>query len=182
MKEDIEKILAENREVYQRKLPINHRADFESKLDKTLHVSTRNNSIVWIYAAAITLLVSLGYFSLKPNKIIETEGSDIVNTDDNVRTPHLKKIEQYYLTAINFELANLNIEDTNNEIIESYFHKIETLTKEYKVLGERLDSGEINEKIIDALIKNLQQRLQLLIELKNILNTSKPQKDEKNVL
>ena len=51
--------------------------------------------------------------------------------------------------------------------------KIAQLTKEYKSLTKELNTNGVNDATIDALISNLQLRLQLLKRLKKQLNELK---------
>ena len=54
-------------------------------------------------------------------------------------------------------------------MLDGYFEKISELTKEYKSLTKELNTKGVNDATIDALISNLQLRLQLLKRLKKQL-------------
>ncbi|MCB0476006.1 MAG: hypothetical protein KDC69_10035, partial [Flavobacteriaceae bacterium] len=83
---------------------------------------------------------------------------------------------------INYEMASLEVTPETKKVLDAYLEKVALLTADYKNLTAELSEKGIDEKIINALITNLQLRLQLLIELKdtlNELNTTNTFKDEK---
>ncbi len=63
--------------------------------------------------------------------------------------------------------------EENKEIVDGYLLKIAELTKEYKSLTKELNTNGVNDATIDALISNLQLRLQLLKRLKKQLKQLK---------
>ena len=58
-------------------------------------------------------------------------------------------------------------------MVDGYLLKIAELTKEYKSLTKELNTKGVNDATIDALIRNLQLRLQLLQRLKKQLKQLK---------
>ena len=68
----------------------------------------------------------------------------------------------------------------NKELIDSYLQKIRELTEEYKSLTLELNTNGVNDQTIDALISNLQLRLQLMKRLKKQLNTLKEVNSKRN--
>jgi hypothetical protein len=177
MKVDIQEKL--NKEKMLRELSNDHRSIFEKKLQKELHSTSGSIRKYLLVAASIIMLFSMGYL-LTLSK--ENSTAPIPATSAKVSleefSPELKKIENYYLTAINFELANLKLTDANKLILQEYFRKMNSLTNEYKLQSEQLEFDKIDEELINNLIDNLQMRLQLMIELKKELKKLKSKENE----
>lgn len=170
-----------------RELPANHRGLFEDKLDRALHQEPAKRPWAGLrVAASIVLLFALGYWGFQK---MSGPGLPQVNTAEPAAqqavsleqySPELKKIENYYLTAISIELASLEIDDENRAIFDAYFRKLEKLSKQYEGLNAQLTLDRIDEQLINALIDNLQQRLNLMIELKNEIKKQKATGHEQN--
>jgi len=93
-------------------------------------------------------------------------------------SPDLKKVENYYLTNINLQLSDLEIDSNNKEVMDSYMSRLAELDAEYHRLNKELNEMGPNDQTIGALVKNLQLRLQLLQKLKSKLNQLKSSKNE----
>ena len=92
-------------------------------------------------------------------------------------SPEYETVENHYLTSIKFELAKINVDDTNRELVESFMRRLEKLDQEYQVLNKEFIKVGMNSDIVEALIENLKLRLTLLgrlnqklKELENIEN------------
>jgi hypothetical protein len=161
-------------------LPEDHKAKFEVRLQK-LHAPRVRNYIFLKIAATILIIVSIGYLALNHQSTDgknSSEESSIV--DLGTVSPEMKQIENYYLTAINYEMASLEVNPEAKEVLDQYLEKISELTKAYRQLNMDLSQNGINEKSINALINNLQLRLQLLLELKDTMNEIKTSKITNN--
>jgi len=177
MPKDIRDIL-KNDSSKSSNLSSDHRESFENKLAK-LQRPKKSYYFFLKIAASLVLLVSLGYyFSLHG---FNQESMDKVQSVslDNI-SPELKQIENYYLTAINYEMASIEPSPENKDVLDTYLKKIAELTAEYKLLNLALIEKEINEKTVNDLITNLQLRLQLLLELKDTLTEMKKPKNIEN--
>jgi hypothetical protein len=178
---ELQKKMQESNFEEQVMLSKNHRNKFKTKLGKRLHKKLFYNSIYFKVAATVVILLGLTYFIKggfkNTNQVVE-------NTTQSIKdlSPELGKIESYYTTAINYELANLPISDENNTLIKNYLSKIEILSTQYKILNDKLLKGNLSESVINNLITNLQMRLQLLLELKTQLNKTKSIENENNTL
>jgi hypothetical protein len=184
MPKDIRKIL-ENYPEESVNLSADHSNKFESKLMKELHQEKpKRKTVYWLsIAASLALLVTLSI------QFVDFGGEDPVIIDDKpvenkislgTISPELNTIEAYYVNSINLELSQLEITDENKELIDSYLQKIGELTEEYKSLTQELNTKGVNDQTIDALINNLQLRLQLMKRLKKQLNTLKEVNSNKN--
>lgn len=179
MPKDIRKML-ENYPEEAVNLSENHAQKFESMLMKELHKEEKpkRRVIYWLsVAASLALLITVGTQFIPSDEDIDPiKGGGEVKTKEvslGKISPELNTIETYYINSINLELSQLEITDENKELIDSYLGKIGELTKEYKSLTLELKNKGVNDQTIDALINNLQLRLQLLKRLKKQLNTFK---------
>jgi len=180
MPKDIRKIL-ENYPEESVNLSADHSNKFESMLMKELHQEKpKRKTVYWLsIAASIALLVTIGIQFYPdgggPSKKEETKQISL-----GTISPELNTIETYYVNSINLELSRLEITDENKELIDNYLRKIGELTQEYKSLTEELNTKGVNDQTIDALINNLQLRLQLMKRLKKQLNTLKEVNSNQN--
>jgi len=178
---ELQKKMKESNFEEQVMLSKDHRNLFKAKLENRLHKKLFYNSIYFKVAASIVILLGLTYFFVggfsNTNQVVESPSLTI-----NELSPELGKIESYYTTAINYELANLPISEDNNTLIKNYLSKVGILSKQYKKLNEKLLKGDLSETVINNLITNLQMRLQLLLELKTELDKTKSLENENNIL
>ncbi|NVK51596.1 MAG: hypothetical protein HWD85_01585 [Flavobacteriaceae bacterium] len=174
MSKDIREIMKNYKE-QEISLSANHRKNFQDRLLKEVHAQPQKRNYKWLQvAASIVLIVSLavGYFTIDSGN-----GKPINTSTKNISlgslSPELKSIESYYVNSINYEISKLNVTENNKEILDGYLAKISELTSEYKSLTQELNTKGVNDEIINALINNLQLRLQLLQRLKKQLNELK---------
>lgn len=174
------------------KLKRGHQKRFEAKLDKALP-SAKKGSFYPYRKIAVVLLVALGigffFWNSSGDPGGEIEMVDTFNEQDSKETedstfqlrdisPEFKKIENYYLAGINLELANLGINNDNKALIDAFMLELEELDKEYQRLNSELNETGPNEQTIEAMVSNLQLRLDLLRRLKTKLNQIKKSKTD----
>jgi len=173
------------------KLPKGHEKRFMERLatvevEETITEET-GFSFYKIAAAILVLLglASLLYFGMQQNASIINNPVVDEQTDtkkDELRlgtiSPQLKKIEEYYVANINYELSQVDIAPGGKQLFKSFMNKFTELNKEYEVLNAELNDVGPNEETINALIDNLQFRLKLLYQLKEKLNELKQTKNE----
>ncbi len=185
MKVDLrDKIKKENE---MKELTKDHRIDFEQLLQKELHQKSKNNYSFLKIAASVLILISLSFAGYKfinsdvSPTVVTTKDkpADKINSMADI-SPNLKKIEDYYLTKINYQLAKITITEENRDLLEVYLSQLSDLQKEYNTLNSYLNISDIDEFIIDELIENLQLRLQLMRQLKKKLETIENIKSERN--
>ena len=189
MAQDIKNLLKD----YQPKSPKlskGHEARFEALLDKELPKEKQSKvSFFWLkIAASVVIFFGLGYagFQYFYEKPIDTTGEDIVNVSEEKNntpetpvltigdlSPDLKKVEDFYVTGINMQLASLEKTPENKELVDGYLLRLEELDKAYLSLNKELNEVGPTEATISALIDNLQLRLELLFKLKNKLKELK---------
>jgi len=167
-------------------LPKGHETRFLAKLNKELP----QKSGVFIFlrntAAALVILIGITFFFLTNTSNVSENLTDLPSSEVNQKTfytlsdlsPEFQKVESFYLTGINLELARLQINNENSEFIDGYMARLKVLDDEYNLLNKELNEVGPNEQTINALIENLQLRLDLIIHLKNKLNQFNQSKNE----
>jgi len=179
MPKDIRDILKEAQS-NSRELKKGHRVRFEERLTE-LHTLKKRNYFFLKVAASVAIIFSIGYFSLfnKSDDIEQQTGTPQITNLSSI-SPEMKQIEDYYVTAINYEMASIESTSESKVILDAYLKKISDLSDAYAKLNSDLIEKGINEKTINALIDNLQLRLQILLELKDIINEMKASKSIEN--
>ena len=153
------------------------------------------NPMPWLkIAAMLVVLLAVSFFGYqqlsKNNAIIDSNNTVVDNTSDSGISadtpkltladisPDLKKVQDYYMTGINMQLASLKITDENKELVDGYMQRLSELDKEYTALNAELSKVGPTEATVTALIDNLKFRLDLLFKLKSKLKELKNQKNE----
>ena len=184
MAQDIRKMLKEHTDESP-KLSKDHEARFEAKLAEAFPQEKSNTSFFWMKIAAVgILLLSIGYFGyqqLSNQDMVDTTIADTTeNTENNPNqftlgdiSPDLKKVEDFYLNGINVQLASLQMNDENKELIDGYMERLSELDTEYSMLNKEMNENGPSEETVTALIDNLKFRLELLFKLKNKLKELK---------
>jgi len=193
MGQDIKDLLKTEQLHIQKELSDGHEARFLKRLDKALPdtktESKKRSFRLYQIAAAIILIVSLGVLvyqqlNIKPLNSDETvvknnsESSDEKLLSLGDISPDLKKIEDYYVANINYELTQVEVSEVGKQLFNSYMKKLSLLNEEQKVLQLELKEIGPNEQTINAMIDNLQFRLKLLYQLKEKLNELKKSEND----
>ena len=190
MAQDLRELFEKERN--ERKFPMKsgHEARFMDKLERELPAAKKRNHPFWFsVAASVVVLLGLGvYFLSQTGRIQEDPNTNVVdvNTEqENVipislgdLSPDLKKVEDYYVANINLQLSELEFNDDNKALVDGYMEQLAELDREYNRLNNELNELGPNDDTINALINNLQLRLQLLQKLKTKLNQLKSSKNE----
>ncbi len=192
MAQDIRNMFKDDKPLTSKKLSKGHQKRFEAKLELALPKQKSSNKFSFLKIAAIFIVaVGIGAFFLNKAKIIKTETPIVtapkIEDDKNTLpvkefqlsevSPDFKKIENYYLAGINMELAKLEVNPSNKALINSFMSKMKELNNEYKRLNAEFNEAGPNEQTIEAMVQNLQFRLDLLYKLKNKLNEIKQTKN-----
>ncbi|MEO2070450.1 MAG: hypothetical protein ABGW99_03840 [Zunongwangia sp.] len=199
MGQDIRKMLQEDKESRKFKMPEGHQARFEDRLDKAFPKKRKSGGRKWFFQIAAILVIILaagGFFYFNSGTSVDPYGPQVVETSEEKPveekkenttatkqfqlsdvSPQYKKIEDYYMASLNMELAKLSINKENKELIDSFMKQLAELDKEYKRLNNELNELGPNEQTIEAMVANLQLRLELLFKLKQKLKEIKGSKD-----
>lgn len=172
MGQDIRNLFKESSKIEIQKVPMGHKRRFEEKLDEAFD-HKRNSSFYYLkIAVSITLVFFVGYM-VQNNFDFKNIGSALVKVEENKKinsladiSPDLKKVEDYYLNHIRYQLTKIEITDANRVYFELYVAQLSELQKAYKIKVSALNSDDISEEVINELIENLQSRLKLMYQLK----------------
>ncbi len=148
----------------EQNLSLGHTERFMSKL-KNSENKRKTYPIVYKCAAVVTLLISL---SLSINIFNQ---KNYVTEEDT----QLKKTEFFFSNTINYELKKINAlkNPTNEKLIDAAEHQLELLEIEYQKIWEKYQLNYKNEIISNAIIENLEQRIEILKNLNEQLNILK---------
>ncbi len=172
------------------RLPEGHELRFAKKLQQSFPKKNKKPSFFWLkVAATVVLFLGVGYFAyqnfndglneapvLVQNDALEEGGKPQFTLGD--LSPDLKKVEEFYTTGINVQLASLKTDPENKELIDAYMKRLNELNTEYEKLNKELNEVGPTEATITALIDNLKLRLELLFKLKNKLKELKQLENE----
>jgi hypothetical protein len=187
MSQDLRTLLKADREK-EHPIPEGHESRFRKRLQDSFP-QKRKSPYSWLgIAASVALLLGFGIWYFLPSGELPAEETQTVVARDSTHTPaaislgdlspDLKKLEQYYTTNINMELASLDISEENRMVADDFIARLRELDSEYKLLSQELNDIGPNEQTISAMIRNFQYRLQLLLKLKSKLNELKSTKNE----
>ena len=152
--------------------PTNHRDEFLDKLKK--QNQSKKPSLKWLKIAAVfivALTVGLSVFYKKKTENV----SPII--------AQIEAVEAEYLKEINAEWENF-VTIANDEILVARFKKrLDALDRDYQSISKQFKSDANNIVIVEALVDNLQTRLQILKDIQEhikILN-QKNEQHEKSI-
>ncbi|MCL7754962.1 hypothetical protein [Polaribacter sp. Z022] len=130
-----------------------HLERFERKLNQPKKVN--RTSWKWLSVAASVVLV-LGFWLGSNHQKNQFDLADV--------SPKMEEVQTYFVSTINQELKTLekNRSLDTESIIENALEELEELEDEYKAFVKELTKNGQQRKIINAMIKNYQQRLEIL--------------------
>jgi hypothetical protein len=141
-----------------------HQQLFKTKLRKVSKTVSRSETLQKSAALLIVGLVSsILWFQTTPDQIQQNENLNSISLGNFY--PEFQKIESFYQASINYELATLEAGDYE-DLVNSYVLEVEKIDDEYKRLQDELIQQVFNETLIEAMIENLELRLELLQNLK----------------
>ncbi len=189
MGQDLRELFKKHREKERFTLKDGHEKRFLSRLEQESPERKGTKGFPWFkVAAAVLVLFATGTFFLtQEGQPVETptvvnapkaskEGKPTISFGD--LSPELRRVEDYYVATINYELSSLEISEENEELVDSYLERLGELNKEYRALNTELNEVGPNDQTIEAAIRNLQLRLDLMKKLKSKLNHLKSSENE----
>jgi len=199
MGQDIREMFRNEEHINKEKLREDHQTRFEARLEEALPMQKKRKNYSNFIQIAAVLVVALGiggffFFNngetpvQNNNQIVETpsktsedkEGTPTKEYRLSNVSPEFKKIEDYYMASVNIQLAKLNMTSENKELIDAFMKKLETLNEEYIALNAEIQETGVNGETVEAMIANLQLRLDLLKKLKTKLNEIKQSKNNRH--
>lgn len=147
----------------------------EEETPKVVAMPKRKANYAIAASAAAVLALGSFFFTQMDSNLQQSPTETVYNLSKNDGqiipsladvSPEFKKIEDYYLASINVELANLKVDGDNKTIVDSFMKQLSKLDEEYKNLQKDLHNHGTLNLSLEALIDNLQMRLELLQQLK----------------
>ena len=189
MSQDLRDLFKKSDLKSSQKMKTGHEGRFIKKLEKELPDSKTPSDFFWKIAVSVALIIGVGAYFLTQNRMDPSgiKVSDAENNGAETRTlslgdlsPDLKKVEDYYVSTINFELSKLQLTEENKDLVDGFLEQLSELNEEYRRLNIELNETGPNDQTINALIRNLQLRLRLLHQLKDKLSELKSSENEQD--
>lgn len=165
------------------KMSKGHDKKFENRLKENFgETQKKDYSIIYKMVAVAIIAVLSTVFVLNQDLLFSDEPMEEVVEVQKIGlgdiSPELQNLENYYLTSIKIELATLETTEAHDAMINSYLEELKYINKAYDDLENELNNVGVSEEIINAMIDNLQLRLELLQDLKQKLNNLNPKQNE----
>lgn len=137
-------------------------------------------SWVWKIAAVFFFFTSSWFVAEKVLKNGEEPASEVALSPEY---QEFKAADNYYTSLINekkaeieaFQLANVNLE-------EEFLNDVNKLDSMYLELKNELENFQYNEKLMDAVIRNLQLRVEILNQQINLLQKIQSVKEQEETV
>ena len=184
MAQDIRELFKNDLSIPDEGLKRGHEARFNARLDAHFGKAEKAKAegYLWMKIAAVLVVViaisglllnnplSSGAQADQPTEVHAVANAQPTKVQLCDFSPEYKQIEDRYLASIHMELAQLNVTEDNKAIVDAFMGQLEELNQEYDRLNADLVATGVNDQNIQALIDNLQFRLDLLTKLKDKLN------------
>ena len=189
MAQDLRKLFEKDQEQKGVSMPEGHEARFRARLDEELPRTRSWYRSYWAVAASIVVVIGVTAFFLQKEASTDEIPITVVDREEPTSVPQitlgdlspdLKKVEDYYVSNINLELAQLDLSGEAKSVADGFIVQLGELDAEYKRLNDELNTLGPNDQTIEALVRNLQLRLQLLYKLKDTLQEFKTSENEQH--
>ncbi len=165
MKQDIRDLFSEEEDL--KTPPQHHRNEFLDKLKK--QKQSKNKRYRWIGAVAVVVVALTIGFALFPKQPTENISQFIAQVE---------AVEAEYLEEIKTEWQNFVAIADDEVLVERFKKKLDELDNDYKIISNQFKSDANNIQVVEALVENLQTRLQILKDIQKhikILNQNNEQ-------
>jgi hypothetical protein len=153
MKRDIRDLFREEDDL--KTLPDNHRTEFLEKLKK--QPEKKATGFPWLKIAAVLLVALTVGFSVFYEKPEVVEVSPIIAQIESVEAKYLADIETEWQSFITLAEDDM--------LVERFRNKLDDLSTDYKEVSKEFKNNTNNILVIEALVENLQTRLQILKDI-----------------
>lgn len=153
--------------------PTGHFNRFKDKFEakKTSFIVKPHRHKWYLIAASLALLVSLWY-NLKP---VEKEGYELAAVSEQ-----MKETQTYFTSVLTREIKKVNLQknEQTNQLIQDALTRINRLQNEYINLSIELKNTGFDHRIVNAMIFNFQQRITIVQNLLDQINSIKTKQHE----
>ncbi|GAB4156917.1 MAG: hypothetical protein Tsb0033_08130 [Winogradskyella sp.] len=168
MKQDIRDFFKDREDL--KTPPANHRNEFLEKLKK--QNQSKKVSLKWLKIAAVFIVALTVGISVFYKEKTENVSPMIAQ---------IEAVEAEYLKEINTEWENF-VAIANDEVLVARFKKrLDALDRDYQSISKQFKSDANNIVVVEALVDNLQTRLQILKDIQEhikILNQNNEQHEK----
>ncbi|MFY0652922.1 MAG: hypothetical protein JXQ96_12845 [Cyclobacteriaceae bacterium] len=167
MKDNLEEFVKSKRTEFDAELPS---SNLWSNIEAELPKSQTTNDLSWVWkVAAVLFLISTTYL------IFERETSSPVVTatetlEGDGYSDELHEVEGYYSQLIAAKKKEIQSYDISNEELLGDIHSLDSM---YLELKNDLKVNQMDDRLINAMIRNLQLRVDILNKQLNILEQIK---------
>ncbi|MBU2928515.1 hypothetical protein [Winogradskyella psychrotolerans] len=160
MKQDIRNLFNEEDDL--KTLPEKHRIEFRERLKK--QSQPKRGPYAWLSAAAILIIaLTIGFNVMQKEVKPElNQVSPIIAQVEAVEAAYLKDIETEWQSFI--AIADDAV------LVERFRKKLKDLDTDYKAISVQFKEDSNNILVIEALVENLQTRLQILKDIQKHIN------------
>jgi hypothetical protein len=152
MKRDIRDLFKEEDDL--KTLPKNHRTEF---LEKLKNKPKKNTSFPWLKIAAVLLIALTVGFSIFYNKPEDNKVSPMI--------AQIEAVEAEYLANIEAEWKSFVAIAKDEVLVKRFRKKLDELDNDYQDISLQFKEDSDNILAVEALIDNLQNRLQILKDI-----------------
>ncbi|MEQ6119151.1 hypothetical protein [Reichenbachiella sp. MALMAid0571] len=166
MKDRLEEFIKENREGFDAEIP---RSDLWSSIESKLEKKENHFDFSWLWkVAALVFLASTIALLFKGNLVDEEPSENELSS--NGYNSELVEVENYYTQLISDKKQEILSYDINNPEL---LNDINGLDSMYSELKSNLKVNQEDDRLISAMIMNLQLRVDILNKQLNILKNIK---------
>ena len=180
MDDNLEKFIKSRRAEMDDKIPGKDLwTDIESELKQNTKQRQISKSVIFWRAAAVILLLITSWLAF--DKVFQnSDGNENLKVAE--ASPQLMEAETYYVSLINHKREEIKIMSEKYELGSDFLYEIDLLDSMYVVLKQDMKNGN-KENLADAMILNLQLRIEVLNQqLRIIQSIENKQKDERIIL
>ncbi|WP_179376560.1 hypothetical protein [Winogradskyella wichelsiae] len=157
MKQDIRSLFNEEDDL--KTLPENHRTEFRERLKK--QSEPKRSPYAWLSATAILIIaVTIGF------NVMQKEAKPELNKESPI-IAQVEAVEAAYLKDIETEWQSFIAIADDAVLVERFRKKLKDLDTDYKAISVQFKDDANNILVIEALVENLQTRLQILKDIQN---------------
>ncbi|WP_299334319.1 hypothetical protein [uncultured Psychroserpens sp.] len=173
MKQDIRDFFKDE-DASGKRLPDSHRQEFYEKLkaSRPRRESKLSTNYMFKVAAIVILFVALAFTIFKTTENVTNQ----VVEEAPIET-QIELIEQQYLANIDKEWQSFISIANDDKLVKRYRAKLDDLDKDYKDISKQFKADNNNIMVIEALVENLQTRLQLLKDIQEHIKSLNQQNE-----
>jgi len=162
MKSNLDKIFDQNFDLAEPS--IGHFERFENRISNPVKKKTSHWKLLSI-AASVILLFGIWFGQNLQNDRLEL--ADL--------SPKMEETQNYFTSLIRTEIESINLQRNgdNEQLIDDSFLRLETLENQYVKLTIELKESNEDRRVIFAMISNYQQRIEILQNLLEQIDTIK---------